>query len=98
MKLPSQYIYFYCNYAIGKELLASSQITSFLSSHRKPIIGGNTMNDNVCISTKKKITNMEGVAKFNCPSCGKHTIIRSKHARELASKYKCPQCGFEGPN
>ena len=56
------------------------------------------MEDIVCISTKKKVTNTEGVSQFDCPSCGKHRIVRSRHARVIAAKYKCPQRGFEGPN
>ena len=39
-----------------------------------------------------------GTVRFPCPKCGKTVIIRSKHARELATKYTCPQCGFRGPN
>jgi len=52
----------------------------------------------VCGSCKARITNDEGNTIFNCPSCGKSTIIRCKHCREIAAKYKCSECGFEGPN
>lgn len=51
-----------------------------------------------CGSCKARITNLEGSAKFQCPSCGKSTIIRCKHCREIAAKYSCPECKFEGPN
>lgn len=51
-----------------------------------------------CISCKKRVTNMIGTTKFNCPKCGKFEIVRCKHCREIASKYKCAECNFEGPN
>ncbi|MBU0615683.1 MAG: DUF1610 domain-containing protein [Nanoarchaeota archaeon] len=51
-----------------------------------------------CTSCKKSITNDTGTTRFNCPNCGKEEIIRCRHCREIASKYKCSQCGFEGPN
>jgi len=56
------------------------------------------MSNNVCSSTKVKVTNLTGTVKFNCPKCGEQEIIRSKKARELVIKYTCPSCGFEGPN
>ncbi len=52
----------------------------------------------LCISCKKKITNDKGCVKFKCPKCGEYEIIRCKHCREISIKYKCPSCGFEGPN
>jgi predicted RNA-binding Zn-ribbon protein involved in translation (DUF1610 family) len=52
----------------------------------------------VCSSCKKQITNEKGSVKFMCPSCGKYQIIRCKHCRAIAAKYKCAECGFEGPN
>ncbi len=52
----------------------------------------------VCSSTKKRISNLKGVARFMCPSCGKHEIIRGGQARKTAAKYTCPGCGFTGPN
>ena len=51
-----------------------------------------------CISCKKNIMNNQGAAVFLCPSCGKQEIVRCKHCREIATKYKCPSCGFTGPN
>lgn len=57
-----------------------------------------TENKEVCISCKKELANSEGNVKFQCPSCGKHTIVRCKNCREIVAKYKCPGCGFEGPN
>ncbi|MBI5390366.1 DUF1610 domain-containing protein [Candidatus Woesearchaeota archaeon] len=51
-----------------------------------------------CSSCKKRITNESGVAKFNCPNCGKQPIIRCKHCREIAAKYTCVDCSFTGPN
>ncbi len=51
-----------------------------------------------CISTNIRITNDQGSTTFLCPSCGKHEIVRSRHAREIVAKYTCPQCGFTGPN
>ncbi|MEA2035876.1 MAG: zinc finger domain-containing protein [Nanoarchaeota archaeon] len=51
-----------------------------------------------CSSCKARITNLDGSVKFECPSCGKSTLIRCKHCREIAAKYTCPNCQFEGPN
>ena len=52
-----------------------------------------------CTSCKKRVTNEQGgVAVFPCPKCTKHTIVRCKHCRETATKYKCAECGFSGPN
>jgi hypothetical protein len=56
------------------------------------------MTDEFCLSCKKRITNTEGTAKFLCPSCSKYAIIRCRHCREAAIKYKCPECQFQGPN
>ncbi len=52
----------------------------------------------ICNSCKISITNESGAAVFNCPKCGKSEIIRCKHCRAIAAKYKCHECGFEGPN
>lgn len=52
----------------------------------------------ICISCKKKITNLTGTARFLCPNCAKTEIIRCKHCRDIAAQYKCANCGFEGPN
>jgi len=51
-----------------------------------------------CNSCGKEIINDKGSVQFNCPNCGKGIIIRCRHCREIAAKYKCPICGFEGPN
>jgi len=51
-----------------------------------------------CGSCKAILTNLEGSTKFQCPGCGKSTIIRCNHCRKLATKYKCHECGFTGPN
>jgi hypothetical protein len=51
-----------------------------------------------CGSCKANLANLEGSAKFQCPNCSKTTIIRCKHCRKIAAKYKCDECGFEGPN
>ncbi|MBD3354996.1 RNA-binding protein [Candidatus Woesearchaeota archaeon] len=51
-----------------------------------------------CNSCKKRITNKPGSATFKCPACGKSTIVRCKHCREIVAKYTCPECGFTGPN
>ena len=53
--------------------------------------------DITCSSTNKKVANTEGSTSFPCPKCGKTTIVRSSHARSIATVYKCPECGFEGP-
>jgi len=50
-----------------------------------------------CSSCKKEIINEKGAVEFPCPNCGKTTIIRCEHCREVFAKYKCPNCGFEGP-
>ena len=52
----------------------------------------------VCLSCKEDIANTQGSTSFLCPSCGKVEIVRCRHCRELATKYKCPECGFYGPN
>jgi len=52
----------------------------------------------VCSSCKKQIANEPGNVKFMCPNCGKFQIVRCRHCRKIAAKYKCPECGFEGPN
>jgi predicted RNA-binding Zn-ribbon protein involved in translation (DUF1610 family) len=49
-------------------------------------------------ASRKRITNTLGTARFKCPSCGKHEIVRTRHMRQIAAKYKCPECNFEGPN
>ena len=51
-----------------------------------------------CNSCNKRVTNMNGVARFLCPKCGKHEIIRCAQCRKIAAKYACPECGFTGPN
>jgi LSD1 subclass zinc finger protein len=51
-----------------------------------------------CGSCKAIIANLTGSAKFQCPKCGKSTIIRCKHCRSIAVKYKCHECNFTGPN
>ncbi|MBU0628090.1 MAG: RNA-binding protein [Nanoarchaeota archaeon] len=52
----------------------------------------------VCGSCKSITTNIEGSTVFKCPNCGKTDIVRCKHCRSIAAKYKCASCGFEGPN
>ncbi|MBS3128040.1 hypothetical protein J4410_02755 [Candidatus Woesearchaeota archaeon] len=39
-----------------------------------------------------------GTTSFPCPQCGKTTIVRTRHERQIATKYRCAQCNFEGPN
>ena len=74
----------------------SHAIASFLNSQESLL---DTMEIvNKCSSTGKDITNDSGSVSFQCPSCGKATIIRSLEARKLATKYTCPNCGFTGPN
>jgi len=51
-----------------------------------------------CSSCKKALTNVSGSVSFVCPNCGKQTIVRCRHCREIAAKFVCPECGFEGPN
>jgi predicted RNA-binding Zn-ribbon protein involved in translation (DUF1610 family) len=51
-----------------------------------------------CISCKRDITNDAGTISFLCPKCGKYSIIRCRHCREIAAKYTCPECKFSGPN
>ncbi|HZX44507.1 MAG TPA: zinc finger domain-containing protein [Candidatus Nanoarchaeia archaeon] len=51
-----------------------------------------------CSSCKSIITNLEGSTRFACPSCGKTTIIRCNHCRDVGTKYTCAECNFEGPN
>jgi len=70
------------------------QTVSFLNQPNKLII----MEREYCISCKKLVVNESGNAKFNCPSCSKYRIIRCKHCRKTAIKYRCPSCNFEGPN
>ncbi len=49
-----------------------------------------------CTSCKVDIANLKGSVKFSCPGCGEHEIIRCKHCREIAARYKCI-CEFTGP-
>ena len=35
--------------------------------------------------------------EFKCPKCGKETIIRCLHCREIGNRYICKECEFEGP-
>ena len=35
--------------------------------------------------------------EFKCPGCGKSTIIRCKHCREITNTYRGGDCEFEGP-
>jgi len=44
------------------------------------------------------IENTPQQVEFPCPKCGKETIRRTKHEREIVTKYVCPACQFEGPN
>jgi len=44
------------------------------------------------------VTNEKGVTRFKCPNCGKTEIVRTKHQRRIAVKYKCKSCDFSGPN
>lgn len=55
-------------------------------------------NDEVCLTTKRKVMNDKGSTSFKCPNCGEYTIVRSSVARKLCVKYTCPNCKFEGPN
>lgn len=52
----------------------------------------------ICLSCKKRITNIVGTVRFPCPKCGKSEIIRCKNCRIIAAKYECPQCHFQGPH
>jgi len=46
----------------------------------------------------KKEPLLEGSVIFPCPKCGETEIVRTFHAREIATKYVCQKCEFEGPN
>jgi predicted RNA-binding Zn-ribbon protein involved in translation (DUF1610 family) len=35
--------------------------------------------------------------EFKCPSCGKSTLVRCLHCREISNAYACEECKFEGP-
>jgi len=59
---------------------------------------GDKMEKTLCSSCKKDITNEKGGAKFKCPQCSQSEIVRCRHCREIAARYKCPSCGFTGPN
>ncbi len=52
----------------------------------------------LCSSCKKNISNEQGAVNFECPSCGKTTIVRCRNCRKIAAKYTCSECGFDGPN
>ncbi|HME87138.1 MAG TPA: RNA-binding protein [Candidatus Nanoarchaeia archaeon] len=54
------------------------------------------MEDQTCISCKRKTTNTAGTVVFNCPSC-KSKITRCGNCRSIAARYTCT-CGFTGPN
>jgi Zn-ribbon RNA-binding protein len=64
----------------------------------KPQLKGKTMEEKICLSTKRKVANDSGSVSFKCPKCLDYEIVRSTHARSNAIKYTCPKCGFEGPN
>jgi predicted RNA-binding Zn-ribbon protein involved in translation (DUF1610 family) len=51
-----------------------------------------------CSSCNTSVVNEAGAVKFNCPSCGKSTIIRCSKCRKIVTKYDCHACGFVGPN
>jgi len=51
-----------------------------------------------CSSCNKEIANEKGSTKFMCPACEKSEIVRCKHCRSIAARYKCPSCDFTGPN
>ena len=51
-----------------------------------------------CVSCKKRITNLEGTTRFQCPKCTKYEIVRCGHCRTIVAKYTCPGCAFVGPN
>ncbi|MBM3229983.1 DUF1610 domain-containing protein [Candidatus Parvarchaeota archaeon] len=36
-------------------------------------------------------------SEFLCPDCGKASIIRCAHCRQISNPYKCPECGAVGP-
>lgn len=44
------------------------------------------------------VANDDGSVMFPCPQCGKEVVVRSKHSRQIVTKYVCSKCGFEGPN
>lgn len=52
----------------------------------------------ICTSCKKNVANDSGTVVFKCPKCGKTDVIRCKHCRVTAVKYRCKDCDFEGPN
>ncbi|MFC1801558.1 zinc finger domain-containing protein [Nanoarchaeota archaeon] len=56
------------------------------------------MEEKICMSCKKRISNIAGSTEFKCPKCGDHQMIRCGSCRTIAAPYKCPKCGFEGPN
>jgi predicted RNA-binding Zn-ribbon protein involved in translation (DUF1610 family) len=56
------------------------------------------MEELICTSCNKRVTNDPGTVVFKCPNCGEAVIVRCSHCREVVAKYKCPKCGFEGPN
>ena len=47
----------------------------------------------VCVSCGRLTSEY---TEFKCPKCGKTTIIRCAHCREISNVYKCSECGFEG--
>lgn len=44
------------------------------------------------------VANDDGSVMFPCPQCGEEAVVRSKHSRQIVTKYVCSKCGFEGPN
>ena len=55
------------------------------------------MDEKICVSCKRVITNIHGSVIFKCPNCG-HEIVRCGDCRKKGVKYICPNCGFIGPN
>ena len=72
---------------------------SFINNWKTPTGMTKTVKEELtCISCKKRITNLEGTARFMCPKCDKYEIIRCGHCRVIVAKYNCPGCSFVGPN
>ncbi|MFA5931199.1 MAG: zinc finger domain-containing protein [archaeon] len=48
-----------------------------------------------CTSCNKTVTNNH--VEFKCPNCGKSTIVRCEHCKQVSKEYTCKECGFVGP-
>ncbi|UCD07043.1 MAG: DUF1610 domain-containing protein [Candidatus Aenigmatarchaeota archaeon] len=50
-----------------------------------------------CTNCGKSIEAENNWVEFECPKCGKETIVRCDKCKKLENSYKCSKCNFVGP-